>query len=242
MALAALAHFLLGFGQMDVQTQVGAAHDIQNVAANRLSGQVLRMDVVVDANASVAGPVPVAHESLHLGADRIFRVGLRLEGHQPLAHVGLHAGLKHRTGTLLGRVVHVRKADYAEARHLGTGEHRAPIAIFGGHFGLEGEALLLEPTLQRQVLGVTAQKRHGGMGMGVVERGHEQTSRAIVSLAEGGSFIGRGRHRANIGDTAVAHSYPLVVLDSKVGVEKIDIAEEHGVPFRALEGHGPSVG
>ena len=67
--------------------------------------------------------------------------------------------------------------------------------------------------------------------MGVVERGHEQTSRAIVSLAEGSSFIGRGRHRADIGDTAVAHPHPLVALDSEVGVEKIDIAEEHGRPF-----------
>ena len=42
--------------RVDMQAQVGAAHDIQNVAANRLGGQVLRMDVVVDANASVAGP------------------------------------------------------------------------------------------------------------------------------------------------------------------------------------------
>lgn len=56
MALAALAHFLLGLGQVDVQAQVGATHDVQNVAANRLGGQVLRMDVVVDANASVAAP------------------------------------------------------------------------------------------------------------------------------------------------------------------------------------------
>ena len=189
------------------------------------------MDVIVDANASVAGPVPVAHKGLHLGADGIFRIGLLLEGNESLAHVGLHAGLEHRTGTLLGRVVHVRKTDHAEARHLGAGEHRAPIAILGGHFGLEGEALLLEPTLQRQVLGVTAQKRHGSMGMGVVERGHEQTSRAIVGLAEGGSHIGRRRHRADIGDSAVAHPHPLVVLDSEVGVEKIDIGKEHGRPF-----------
>ena len=215
----------------EVQAQVGATHDVQNVAANRLGGQVLRMDVIVDANASVAGPVPVAHKGLHLGADGIFRIGLLLEGNESLAHVGLHAGLEHRTGTLLGRVVHVRKTDHAEARHLGAGEHRAPIAILGGHFGLEGEALLLEPTLQRQVLGVTAQKRHGSMGMGVVERGHEQTSRAIVGLAEGGSHIGRRRHRADIGDSAVAHPHPLVVLDSEVGVEKIDIGKEHGRPF-----------
>ena len=40
-ALAAFAHFLLGLGQVDVQAQVGATHDVQNVAANRLGGQVL---------------------------------------------------------------------------------------------------------------------------------------------------------------------------------------------------------
>ena len=75
------------------------------------------------------------------------------------------------------------------------------------------------------------------MGMGVVERGHEQTSRAIVGLAEGGSHIGRGRHRADIGDSAVAHPHPLVVLDSEVSVENVNVAEEHGVPFKVLEGH-----
>ena len=72
--------------------------------------------------------------------------------------------------------------------------------------------------------------------MGVVERRHEQAARTVVDLAEGDALVGRGRHRADIGNTAIAHPHPLVVLDGEIGVEDIDIGEEHERSFRAGRG------
>jgi len=139
-----------------------------------------------------------------------------------------HADQRADAGVVVGarrrvRVeVHVVAAGDAAAQHLGAREQRAVVDEFGRHEpALARPDVLLEPGLQRHVVGDAAQQCHRRVRVCVDEAGDQRVrgQRDRLARRERGVGLGRGHDREN----------PAVVDDERV-------AGEHA---GRLDGHDP---
>ena len=70
--------------------------------------------------------------------------------------------------------VHVIESRRARPDHLETRQFRAPVDILIGQFRFKGPDMLLQPCLERDVVRIPPEERHGGVGVRVHKAGHER--------------------------------------------------------------------
>ncbi len=157
----------------------------------------------------------VAETIVHLGALGEILVGVagpdggKIQDDE--AEGGAHAARAGDLAGLVGVKVHVVETGYAAAHHLRAGE---PGAV--AHQGIVYPALLrrpdmvLEPLVERQVVGDAPEQRHGGMGMGVDEAGDEH-------LPGEARFIVCAIARARLGVRQQRQDAPLMHGDAVIG-------------------------
>jgi len=123
------------------------------------------------------------------------------------AHARRGRGLERR----LGEEIHVVEAGDAAAQHLGAGERGAVAHELRRHvLHLGGPDVLLQPALERQVVGQAAHQRHGGVRMRVDQARDENVLGqlyAFIVLERGGDVRGR----KNAFDGAVADGEGVVL-------------------------------
>jgi hypothetical protein len=75
--------------------------------------------------------------------------------------------------------VHVREGGRPGPYHLDESEFRPDADVLGGQFRLDGPDVLLEPRVQRFVVGVAPQERHRDVGVGVHEAGDDEAAARV---------------------------------------------------------------
>lgn len=104
---------------------------------------------------------------------------------------GAHAGLIHGAGDLVHGEVVVGEAGHAGLDHLGDTQQRPPVDIFGGEVHLHRPDALVEPDIDRHILGDAAEEAHGGVGVGVDQPGDGEHPAGLDQLAgEAGADVG----------------------------------------------------
>jgi len=91
----------------------------------------------------------------------------------------------------LGIEVHVVEGRDAAAQHLAAGEHRAVVdERVGYQGGLDRPDPLVQPALERQVVGDAAQQAHRGVAMQIDQAGDQQV---VGALDQGGARMAGDR-------------------------------------------------
>ena len=188
---------LLGFDQGLVRTGIrgvakdGRLHQIRS--AGPLSGEI-------------PGHVDVARRIGNAGCRKI---------DDPLPDYGPHPHGDHGRGDVIGEKVAVAAGRRSAQQHLGTGEpcaqpdrDRIDVAGFGR------ENVVVEPLLERQIIGQPAEQGHGQMGVQVDEAGHHDAAAGIDRLA------GRWERLTRLGlphlpDPAVRDGHCAALVDVK---------------------------
>jgi len=139
-----------------------------------------------------------------------------------------HACLDGRPGDLLLKVVHVGKAGGPAAHHLGAGQRRTKEAELGVHkLMLHRQDVPVEPHVQAQVVGQTAQDAHRQVPVRVDEPRHDDLPAAIhdiVGLPAGahlGGWANRSDRVATNSHCAGIQNAPLAVHgDDRAAVQQ----------------------
>ena len=78
----------------------------------------------------------------------------------------------------------------ATQKHFGAGEPSAEDGRVGSDMpGFGRKNILIEPLLQRQIVGQSAEQRHGQMGMRVNQSGHDDAPLGIDDLCGAGQGV-----------------------------------------------------
>jgi hypothetical protein len=122
------------------------------------------------------------------------------------------------------------EADDAAADHLARREPRAPLDVVGRQRALGHPDLLVEPAIERQILGPAALERHGAVTVGVEEAGQERSAAAVDDVDDlAGHLVRRAVARCGrpgvpgVGDSSVPHHHQAIGHDGARGVERHDI-------------------
>ena len=163
----AVAHLLLGLGEVDVDRQPALGGDLRGPAQQRLAGDVDRVR-------GERRPDPERLELL-LQAEVLDRRRLDLgdllaEPEERPADRRPQARVADRARGRLRVPVHVPEVARPGADHLDAGEPRAPVDVLGLELRLDRPDLLLQPAHQRQVAAVAAEERHRRVRVPVDER------------------------------------------------------------------------
>ena len=94
---------------------------------------------------------------------------------QDTAHACVHTGLCR----LAWDQIHVKDSRDARGQILQDGQPGQMVDVLRGKLRLHRENLLLQPLLQRYVVRERTQKRHGRVGVGVFETGHQKIAFAV---------------------------------------------------------------
>ena len=121
------------------------------------------------------------------------------------AQHGPNAGIAGRFGGSAGKEVHVVEAGDAPAQHFPRRQTRAVADEVGrDELALGGPDALVQPTHQRQVVGVPAQQGHGRVRMEIDQTRHEDLSGQVHVFTRGIGSAGIGsrqeRHDATVVD------------------------------------------
>ena len=181
MALKASVHFGFCLGAVHVAGGLILLRQGGHVLHALKAGGVLGVDAQLVAH-QLAVVVEAQVFPLYVGGVGVEVVhGRADDGAEAAVHIGLGVGLIV--------VVHVEAGGYAgrevfqnaQAGELVYGLRREP--------GLVGKDLVVQPVLQRQVVGVGAEKDHGGVGVGVLEAGDEQIALQIYLPLKDGHIL-----------------------------------------------------
>ena len=88
------------------------------------------------------------------------------------AEIAFHAAFLYRADDILRKKVHIGKRGRAGTDHLGDRKQGGIIGVLAVNLILKREYPLVEPPVKRQILRITAQKRHGRVGMGIDKAAH----------------------------------------------------------------------
>ena len=222
-AVAAFALLVLGLrlGQMDLDARTGLTGVLRDRLDDLRVGGILAVDAQITDQTAVVRAVPLAAQAHVVAVGRQVGVVAVVEHGQAAAQIALDAALEDGRDHAAEEKVHIRERRRAAREHLRDGEQRAVVGGLVVDLILEREYLLPEPALERQILRVAAQQRHGRMAVDVVEGGHEQAVAAVIALAE--VLLRRGR--AYVGDAAVLYADILISFRLKLFVQQVNVAE-----------------
>ena len=124
-------------------------------------------------------------EKFRGGLQHIFGRGEigRFEADHGLAQDAAHARFLGGFGDAVLEIVHVDERGGAGEHHFQARQARSPQDEIGRYvlgFGRKDE--FVEPVLHHHVVGDAAEQRHGGVGMGVDQAGHQDGIRAVDML------------------------------------------------------------
>ena len=117
-----------------------------------------------------------------------------------VAQISPYACLQHRTSGRLRRCVHIEEAGRTALDHLHTAEQSTDIDILFRHVRLHGPDVILQPRLQRQVIAIPSEERHGTVCVSVAESWHD---RLVTAVEDDRIFIDREQVRTDLVDTIV---------------------------------------
>ena len=158
-------------GQLRLQHQVGGRHRVGCVRGHRCGEQR-----VTDQGGD---ELPLPRQSVLGGrAARSGVVDQRLGHDRPLPH------LRQHLGGVGAEEVHVGRGGDPREELLGRGQPGAEAYDLGGHEApFRRPDVVLEPLLQRDVVGDAAQQGHGQVGVGVDQARHHQAAAGVDDLA-----------------------------------------------------------
>ena len=90
--------------------------------------------------------------------------------------------------------VHIGKEHRPGLDHLEKREAAGRLDVVARKLGLERPDVFLQPFLERHVVGIPAQERHGGMRVPVVERGEQGKTGTVHDLGPCGNIYARFRN------------------------------------------------
>ena len=113
--------------------------------------------------------------------------------------------------------VHVRKKDGSGLDHFKHGKARSDFDILRREFRLERPDVFCKPFLERHIVGIATQKRHGGMSVAIVERRHYGKPIALDNF--GILVIALGKFTTNLGKFLARNQNILFFPLKKHGLE-----------------------
>ena len=211
-------HFRFRFGQMDVDAHAqtrrhrrGARQELRRAGVRRMRPQHR-----LDPAAGRALPLLRERGDLsQVGAD----LALLAAEHAP-GEIGpqpaFHGDLRHPIHV----EVVIGKPHRAAADHLGRGQAGAPVDIVSGQRRLDGKNALVEPAVQRQILGIAAEERHRAVRVRVEKTGHDDVTGRVHDLV--GLEIRRSLAHGR--DRAVRNGHRGVPQNAALGIERQDVS------------------
>ncbi len=175
----AVLDLLSGLGDVNVDADLRLASGLDDPAKEMVRAGVGRMRPEHRDQQAPASVTPLPRE---LDGRLQASPGVGEKPEQDARDVRPDAAVNHRTGGRLEVVVHVVEAGDAPADHLHDPQHRAPVDVLLLQLHLQRPDALLQPGLQRHVVGVAAQQRHRTVRVRVDEAGHRHHAFGVDRL------------------------------------------------------------
>ena len=97
--------------------------------------------------------------------------------------------------------------------------------MLGSELCLHGEDLLEKPVIERHIIRIGAQEGHGGVGVGVLETGHQKVAVKVDLPLKGGHLILFGAYIANA--AAIDPDFVVTQADSALKAQQLSVVKAY---------------
>ena len=99
---------------------------------------------------------------------------IRIKAGGSPADISFYAALLHRLDDAVAEIIHIGEGNGTGGQHLGDAQQAAPIYVLTRQLVFKGKNPVVQPPVQRHIVPIAPQQRHGNVGMAVKEAGDQQ--------------------------------------------------------------------